>query len=277
MRDIYKDFQHHFKIQNLPTDFKESVDTLITLDLLSEKAKEDFLSFYDSNITRNGHTHSWWVYMDKMCNDFPSLSTFLFLGKEEYNKQILLGQELIYPKYVKGTNGLGITKRIFPDINDVLNNTEITFVEPIIYSLKYLYKRHILELPWNDTTTDISIMTLLNTTEKTFRKMPSIGTKKIERIKNNVKQYLLLNGIKEDDIMKYPLYAIDEPKRKSKPIKHGRAMKLLNAMVNDLLVDEKVQIVIQKLLSIGFKEEELIDEFNFCIEDVENVIENMDS
>lgn len=60
------------------------------------------------------------------------------------------------------------------------------------------------------------------------------------------------------------------------PMKLSRAKELLNALIDNLSVAERNQTVIQKLLHVGFKEEELINEFNFSIEDVKDAAENMD-
>ena len=59
------------------------------------------------------------------------------------------------------------------------------------------------------------------------------------------------------------------------PMTHARCKELLNAMIDNLSVAERNNTVIQKLLGIGFTEEELINEFNFCRNDVEDVVEEM--
>ena len=55
-----------------------------------------------------------------------------------------------------------------------------------------------------------------------------------------------------------------------------RAMELINAMIDNLSVAERNNDIIQKLLNIGFTEEELINEFNFCEDDVKEVIKDME-
>lgn len=54
-----------------------------------------------------------------------------------------------------------------------------------------------------------------------------------------------------------------------------RCMKLLNAMIDNLSVAERNNDVIQKLLNIGFTEEELINEFNFCEDDVKEILKEI--
>lgn len=54
-----------------------------------------------------------------------------------------------------------------------------------------------------------------------------------------------------------------------------RYKELLNAMIDHLSVAERNKDVIQKLLHIGFTEDELINEFNFYEDDVKEVIEEM--
>lgn len=63
----------------------------------------------------------------------------------------------------------------------------------------------------------------------------------------------------------------EDYKKQYHPMSHDRAMELLNAMINNLSVAERNNDVIEKLLNIGFTEEELINEFNFCRDDVEYV------
>lgn len=57
------------------------------------------------------------------------------------------------------------------------------------------------------------------------------------------------------------------------PMKLDRAKELLNAVINNLSVAESNNTVIQKLLYIGFTEDELINEFNFSIKDVKDAAE----
>jgi hypothetical protein len=55
-----------------------------------------------------------------------------------------------------------------------------------------------------------------------------------------------------------------------------RCKELLNAMIDHLSVAERNDEVIKKLLNIGFTEGELINEFNFCEDDVKEVITEME-
>ena len=64
--------------------------------------------------------------------------------------------------------------------------------------------------------------------------------------------------------------------KKYQPMKRKRAIELLNAMIDHLSVAERNDTVIEQLLKIGFTDEELINEFNFCREDVNNVVEEME-
>ena len=59
------------------------------------------------------------------------------------------------------------------------------------------------------------------------------------------------------------------------PMTLERTKELLNAFINHLSVAENNSTVIQELLSIGFTKDELINEFNFCEDDVKDIIENM--
>lgn len=59
------------------------------------------------------------------------------------------------------------------------------------------------------------------------------------------------------------------------PMARERAMNLLNAMIDHLSVAERNNDVIEKLLNIGFTDEELIHEFNFCEDDVKDVVEEL--
>lgn len=61
------------------------------------------------------------------------------------------------------------------------------------------------------------------------------------------------------------------------PITRERAMNLLNAMIDHLSVAERNDDVIKKLLNIGFTDEELIHEFNFCEDDVKYVVEELEN
>lgn len=54
-----------------------------------------------------------------------------------------------------------------------------------------------------------------------------------------------------------------------------RYKELLNVMIDHLSVAERNDEVIKKLLNIGFTEEELINEFNFCEDDVNDVAEEL--
>lgn len=65
-------------------------------------------------------------------------------------------------------------------------------------------------------------------------------------------------------------------KKRYCPMKRKRAMELLNAVINHLSVAERNNTVIEKLLNIGFTDEELINEFNFCREDVNDVLKEME-
>ena len=56
-----------------------------------------------------------------------------------------------------------------------------------------------------------------------------------------------------------------------RPMKLNRAKELLNVMIDHLSVAERNDEVIKKLLHIGFTEDELINEFNFCEDDVKEV------
>lgn len=60
------------------------------------------------------------------------------------------------------------------------------------------------------------------------------------------------------------------------PMTYKRCKELLSAMIDHLSVAERNNVVIQKLLGIGFTDEELINEFNFCREDVNDVIKEME-
>lgn len=60
------------------------------------------------------------------------------------------------------------------------------------------------------------------------------------------------------------------------PMKLSRAKELLNAMIDHLSVAERNDEVIKKLLHIGFTEDELINEFNFCEDDVKEVATEME-
>ena len=53
-----------------------------------------------------------------------------------------------------------------------------------------------------------------------------------------------------------------------------RYKKLLNSMIDYLLVGEKLTNVIDKLITIGFTKEELVNEFNFTESCVDYVIED---
>lgn len=59
-------------------------------------------------------------------------------------------------------------------------------------------------------------------------------------------------------------------------VSYSRAMELLNAMIDHLSVAERNDEVIKKLLHIGFTEDELINEFNFCEDDVKEVATEME-
>ena len=54
-----------------------------------------------------------------------------------------------------------------------------------------------------------------------------------------------------------------------------RAKELLKAMIDDLHIAECNDTVIEKLLNIGFTKEELINEFDYCEDDVEDVLLEM--
>ena len=54
-----------------------------------------------------------------------------------------------------------------------------------------------------------------------------------------------------------------------------RAKELLKAMIDDLHIAERNDTVIEKLLNIGFTKEELINEFDYCEDDVEDVLLEM--
>ena len=56
-----------------------------------------------------------------------------------------------------------------------------------------------------------------------------------------------------------------------------RAIELLNIMIDHLSVAERNDNVIKKLLNIGFTEEELINEFNFCEDEVRDVLEELNN
>lgn len=53
-----------------------------------------------------------------------------------------------------------------------------------------------------------------------------------------------------------------------------RAKELVNILIEDMLVGEKISNVIEKLLELGFTAEELINEFSFSEEDVNLVANN---
>lgn len=64
--------------------------------------------------------------------------------------------------------------------------------------------------------------------------------------------------------------------KRYQPMKLDRAMELLRAMIDNLSVAERNKTVIQKLLYIGFTQDELINEFNFGSDDVKDAAEDMD-
>lgn len=53
-----------------------------------------------------------------------------------------------------------------------------------------------------------------------------------------------------------------------------RAKELVNILIEDMLVGEKISNVIEKLLELGFTAEELVNEFSFSEEDVNLVANN---
>ena len=53
-----------------------------------------------------------------------------------------------------------------------------------------------------------------------------------------------------------------------------RAKELVNILIEDMLVGEKISNVIEKLLEHGFTAEELVNEFSFSEEDVNLVANN---
>lgn len=53
-----------------------------------------------------------------------------------------------------------------------------------------------------------------------------------------------------------------------------RAKELVNILIENMLVGEKIPNVIEKLLELGFTAEELINEFSFSEEDVNLVANN---
>ena len=55
-----------------------------------------------------------------------------------------------------------------------------------------------------------------------------------------------------------------------------RAKELLDAMIDHLSVAERNDSIIKILLNIGFTEDELINEFNFCEDEVKEVIKEME-
>lgn len=59
------------------------------------------------------------------------------------------------------------------------------------------------------------------------------------------------------------------------PMTRDRAMELLNALIANLSVAERNNDVIKHLLTIGFTEDELAVDFNFCRDDVKDVIATM--
>jgi len=62
-----------------------------------------------------------------------------------------------------------------------------------------------------------------------------------------------------------------------KPITRDRAVELLNAVLNHMSVAERNDDVIKTLLSIGFTEDELVVDFNFCREDIQSIIKEMEA
>ncbi len=56
-----------------------------------------------------------------------------------------------------------------------------------------------------------------------------------------------------------------------KPMTRDRAMELLRVLIDNLSVAERNNDVIKHLLTIGFTEDELVVDFNFCRSDVEEV------
>ena len=56
-----------------------------------------------------------------------------------------------------------------------------------------------------------------------------------------------------------------------------RAMELLNAVIDDLSVAERNDVVIEKLMNIGFTGDELVEDFGYSLTDVREVEEEMES
>ena len=68
----------------------------------------------------------------------------------------------------------------------------------------------------------------------------------------------------------------EEWNKLQKPMTLNRAMELINAIINNLSVAERNKDVIQYLLHVGFTKDELIHDFNFTKDDVDDAEENMD-
>ena len=63
----------------------------------------------------------------------------------------------------------------------------------------------------------------------------------------------------------------DWERQESKPLSQERCMELLNLLIKDLLFEKHDKTVIERLLYIGFTENELINKFNFNKNDVQEV------
>ena len=59
-----------------------------------------------------------------------------------------------------------------------------------------------------------------------------------------------------------------------RPMTIARAKLLLNSMIINLSVDKNISTVLNILFNIGFTKEELINEFNFSYDDVNEAVKN---